>query len=124
MSNLPEPDAAQPAVPPAPGTSGPAASASPYGPGPAAPPPNPYAPVVAVRRTGTPSIVWGIVLLFLSLFAVPRTLGQLIVAIIEPDELSFADELGGFVFTAAMATAGVLLVINGARIKRRRSAAV
>ena len=90
---------------------------SPYGPAEVQPPPYAAgAPIALKRSTGTGWVVGGVIFLFFSLFSFPRGLGQLVTAIVRTDNI--AEALGGFIFGAALVTAGVLFLVKASRIRK------
>ena len=96
---------------------------SPYGPAEVQPTPVAYgAPVALKRSTGTGWLVGGIIFLVLSLFSFPRGLGGLIGAIATQGNI--AEAFGGFIFGAAMVTAGVLFLVKASRVRRANREAV
>ncbi|TFD29917.1 hypothetical protein [Cryobacterium cryoconiti] len=70
---------------------------------------------------GTTRVIVGSVLCFLSLFSLPRGLSLLLLGLLRPEATtSAATALGIAIFGAALLTAGILLIVSGA--KRRRAA--
>lgn len=88
---------------------------------PAQPPVPPSAPPAApARRNPTGWTVVGIVLLVLSLFSFPRGLILLIAEIARGGNVAYA--FGGFMFGAALVTVGIVLLVQGAKIRKANRA--
>lgn len=73
---------------------------------------------------GTGSLVWGIVLAFMSIFSLPRGLSLLLLSIVRPgSDVNVGASLGLAIFGAALLTSGIVLIVRGAKRRKAYNAA-
>ncbi|NYF09413.1 putative phage tail protein [Leifsonia sp. AK011] len=87
----------------------------------------PYVPApqaAAPRKTGVWQLVVGILLIFASLFSLPRGIVGVIVTLTQPGMVSPGYPLGVAMFGATLLTIGIVLVVRSARIRAENRAAL
>ena len=87
----------------------------------------PYVPApqsAAPHKSGIWQLVVGIVLIFASLFSLPRGIVGVVVTLTQSGMVSPAVPLGVATFGAALLTGGIVLVVRSARIRAANRAAL